>query len=103
MENGANKPDVIVHDKETNTWTLLESTVCQVDKIADRVNEKQTKYIEMRVGIKREYKSTSVYQINIVFYFLGGHHEQLRNDFIIIRSFTTIRTCKQSESLKWAQ
>ena len=79
-ENGANKTDVIVHDKETNTWTLLEVTVCQVNKIADRVKEKQTKYIELCAGIKREYKSTSVYQINIVFDFVGGHHEQLRND-----------------------
>ena len=43
------------------TWTLLEGTVCQVDKIADRVKEKQTKYIELRAGIKKEYKSTSVY------------------------------------------
>ena len=83
--NGANKPDVIVHDKETNIWTLFEGTVCQVDKIADRFKEKQTKYIELHAGIKREYKSTSVYQINIVFDFLGGHHEQLRND---LRSIT---------------
>ena len=84
-ENGANKPDVIVHDKETNTWTLLEGTVCQVDKIADQVKEKLTKYIELSAGIKREYKSTSVYQINFVFDFLGGHHEQLSND---LRSIT---------------
>ena len=84
-EDGANKRDVSVHDKETNIWTLLEGTVCQVDKIADRVKEKQTKYIELRAGIKREYKRTSLYQINIVSDFLGGHHEQLRND---LRSIT---------------
>ena len=60
-------------------WTPFEGTVCQVDKIAEQSKEKQTKYIELRTGIKREYKSTSVYQINIVFDFLGGHHEQLRN------------------------
>ena len=66
-ENGANKPDVIVHDKETNNWTLFEGKVCQVDKIADPFKEKQTKYIELHAGIKREYKSTSIYQINIVF------------------------------------
>ena len=84
-ENGANKPDVIVHDKETNTWTQLEGTVCQVDKIADRVKKKQTKYTEQRSSIKREYKSTGVYQINIVFDFLGRHHDQLRND---LRSIT---------------
>ena len=84
-DNGPNKSDVIVHDKGTNTSTLLEGTVCQVNKIVDWVKEKQTKYIELRVGIKKEYKSTSVYQINIVFDFLGGHHEQLRND---LRSIT---------------
>ena len=31
--NGANKPDMIVHDKETNIWTLFDSIVCQKDKI----------------------------------------------------------------------
>ena len=30
------KPDVIVHDKETNIWTVFEGTVCKVDKIAER-------------------------------------------------------------------
>ena len=67
---------MIVHDVETNIWTL-----CQVDKIAERFEEKQTKYIEWR-----DYESIGVYQINIVFDFLGGHHEQLRND---LRSITS--------------
>ena len=80
--NGANKPDGIVHDKETNIWTLFEGTVCQIDKIAKRFEEKQTKYIELRAGIKREYESIGVYQINIVYDFL----EQLRND---LRSITS--------------
>ena len=86
-KNGANKPNVIVHEKETNIWTPFEGTVCQVDKIAEQSKEKQTKYIELHTGIKREYKSTSVYQINIVFDFLGGHHEQLRND---LKSITNV-------------
>ena len=55
-ENGANKPDVIVHDKETNIWTLFEGTVCQVDKIAERFKEKQTKYIELRAVTVQKYK-----------------------------------------------
>ena len=50
-----NNNTIIVHNKETNTWTLLEGTVCQVDKIADRVKEKQTKYLELCAGIKRDY------------------------------------------------
>ena len=35
-ENEAYKPDVIVHDKETNIWTVFEGTVCKLDKIAER-------------------------------------------------------------------
>ena len=62
QESGANKPDVIAHDKETNIWTLFESTVCQVDKIAERLKEKRTKYIELLAGIKTEYKSTDANQ-----------------------------------------
>ena len=38
--SGANKPDVMVHDKETNLWSLFEGTVCQVDKIAERFEKK---------------------------------------------------------------
>ena len=42
--------------------------------------------MELRAGIKRGYESIGVYQINIVFDFLGGHHEQLRN---YLRSITS--------------
>ena len=53
-ENGANKPDVIAHDKETNILTLVEGTVCQVNKFAERFKEKQKKkYMELWAGIKR--------------------------------------------------
>ena len=40
-ENQAYKPVVIVHDKETNIWTVFEGIVCKVDKIAERFKEKQ--------------------------------------------------------------
>ena len=46
----------------------------------------RTKYIELRKGIKRQYKSTGIYQINIDFDFLGGHHERVRNDLGSITS-----------------
>ena len=39
---------------------------------------KQEKYAELSAGIKQLYKSISVKQINIVFDFLGGYHEELR-------------------------
>ena len=47
---------------------------------------RRTKYIELREGIKRQYKSTGIYQINIDFDFLGGHHERVRNDLGSITS-----------------
>lgn len=75
-ENGAYKPVVIVHDKETNICSVFEGTVCKVDKIAEQFKEKQAKCIDLCAGIKREHRSTSVYQYG--FDFLGGHLEQLR-------------------------
>ncbi len=38
------------------------------------------KYTELRAGIKQLYKSPSVKQINVVFDFLGGFHEELKKD-----------------------
>ena len=74
-ENGANKIDMAVYNKLTNNWTLLEGTVCQV---TTETAKKQEKYTELRAGIKQLYKNKSVKQINIVFDFLGGYHEELR-------------------------
>ena len=60
-ENGANKIDMAVYNKQTNNWTLLEGTVCQVGTtIADKTVKKQEKYTELRAGIKQLYKNTSV-------------------------------------------
>ena len=40
-EDGGNKIDMAVYNKQTNNWTLLEGTVCQVGTIADRTAKKQ--------------------------------------------------------------
>ena len=64
-ENGAYKPVVIVHDKETNICSVFEGTVCKVDKIAEQFKEKQAKCIDLCAGIKREHRSTSVYQYGL--------------------------------------
>ena len=77
-ENGANKIDMAVYNKQTNNWTLLEGAFCQVGTIADKTAKKQEKYTELRAGIKQLYKNTSVKQINIVFDFLERYHEELR-------------------------
>ena len=59
-ENGANKIDMAVYNKQTNNWTVLEGTVCQVGTIADKTAKKQETYTELRAGIKQLYKNTSV-------------------------------------------
>ena len=51
----ANKIDTAVYDKQTNDWTLVEGTVCQVGKTA----KKQKKFADLREGIKELYKSTN--------------------------------------------
>ena len=72
------KFDMAVYNKQTNNWTLLDGTVCQVGTIADKTAKKQEKYTELRAGIKQLCKNIRVKQINIVFDFLAGHHEKLR-------------------------
>lgn len=68
-ENGANKIDMAIYDKQTSNQTLLESTVCQVGAIVDKAGKKQEKYTELLAGIKQLYKSKSVKQINIILTF----------------------------------
>ena len=59
-ENGANKPDA--HDKkETNIWTLVEGTVCQVNKIAERFKEKQKKITPNCAQALKDIKNVQVY------------------------------------------
>ena len=43
-KNGANEIDMAIYDKQTNNWTLLEGTVCQVGTNADKAarNRKNT-------------------------------------------------------------
>ena len=40
-ENEANKIDMTVYNKQTNNWTILEGTVCQVGTIAGKTAKKQ--------------------------------------------------------------
>ena len=35
-ENGANKPDIALLDKENNIWLIFEGTLCQVGKIEEK-------------------------------------------------------------------
>ena len=91
---------------------------------------KTEKYADLRASLRRLYPGHSVIQVHLAFDFLSGYHKELIHklnnlglsdsmnvtrkckkwviaqnryeiaQIIVIRSFTTIRTCKQSESLK---
>jgi len=80
-ENGANKPDIAVMNKEDNTWLIIEGTICQVGKIAEKTTLKQIKYNDLRKELKNLYKDCrEINQINIVFDFLGGYHVKLEKE-----------------------
>ena len=87
--------------KQTNNWTLLEGTVCQVSTIADKTAKKQEKYTELPAGVKQLYKNTSVKQINIVFDFLGGYHEELRKGLSSIMNTDKELAFLIERSQKW--
>ena len=70
-ENGVNKIDIAVLDKQGKPWLLIEGTVCHVGRVKEKTSMKQEKYIALRKGIKNLYKDHTVTQINAVFDFLG--------------------------------
>ena len=65
-ENGANRPDITVLDKESKTWILIEGTVYSVGSIKERTRHNYGKYRELRAGMKRIYKDCKVTLKNIV-------------------------------------
>ena len=73
-----------VYNKQTNNWTLVEGTVCQVGTIACKTAKKQKKFADLCEGIKELYKSPSVKQISSFLYLLEGYHEELRKGLISI-------------------
>ena len=69
--NGANKPDLVVLDKDKETCIIVEGTVCNTGCIQERTLCKQQKYTDLRSGLKRLYPNHKVGQVNIVLDFLG--------------------------------
>ena len=76
-ENNANKVDIAIMDM---TWLLIEGTVCSIGLISDRWRIKQEKYRELRAGIQHQYPDYKVNQVNVVFDFLAGYHQSLKDD-----------------------
>ena len=52
-EEVANKPDIIVLDKEKDMAYVIEGTICEIGKIEERTLTKQNKYTDLRYGLKR--------------------------------------------------
>ena len=78
-ENGANRPDIAVLDKESKTWILIKGKVYSVGSIEEQTRHKDQKYRELRAGMKRIYKDCKVTQKNFAFDFLGGYHPLLEH------------------------
>ena len=81
-EEGANKPDIVVLDKEKDMTYVIEGTICETGKIEERTLTKQKMYTDLRYGLKRLYSLDTIIQINVVMDFVGGYHSELVNDFI---------------------
>ena len=81
-EEDANKPDIVVLDKEKDMAYVMEGTIFEIGKIEERTLTKQNKYTDLRYGLKRLYSLDTIIQINVVMDFVGGYHSKLVNDFI---------------------
>ena len=79
-ENGANKPDLVVLDKDKDTWRIVQGNVCNTGYIHERTLYKQEKYTDLRSGLKRLYPNHKAGQVNVVLDFLRGYNKQLLED-----------------------
>jgi hypothetical protein len=98
--DGANKPDISVLDKKNKEWTLIEGTICTPGTIAERTKYKQTKYVDLRLGIKNLYPGYKVKVVTIVFDYLGALYKELDRDLnVLLGNKTAKLTIERSQ--KW--
>ena len=79
-EEGANKPDIVVLDKEKDMAYVTEGTICEIGKSEERTPTKQKKYTGQRYELKRLHSLGTIIQINVVMEFVGGYHSKLVNE-----------------------
>ena len=104
-EEGANKPDIVVLDKEKDMAYVIEGTICEIGKIEERTLTKQNKYTDLRYGLKRLYSLDTIIQINVVMDFVGGYHSKLVNDFINLfgERRTAVELLMDCQKWVWSQ
>ena len=104
-EEGANKPDIIVLDKEKDMAYVIKGTICEIGKIEERTLTKQNKYTDLRYGLKRLYSLDTIIQINVVMDFVGGYHSKLVNDFINLvgERRTAVELLMDCQKWVWSQ
>ena len=105
LEEGANKPDIVVLDKEKDMAYVIEGTICETGKIEERTLTKQNKYTDLRYGLKRLYSLDTIIQINVVMDFVGGYHSKLVHDFINLFSerSTVVELLMDCQKWVWSQ
>ena len=104
-EEGTNKPDIVVLDKEKDMAYVIEGTICEIGKIEERTLTKQNKYTDLRYGLKRLYSLDTIIQINVVMDFVGGYHSKLVNDFINLfgERRTAVELLMDCQKWVWSQ
>ena len=53
-EEGANKPDIVVLDKEKDMAYVIEGTICEIGKTEERTLTKQNKYTDLLYGLAEQ-------------------------------------------------
>ena len=80
----ANKPDIVVLNKEKDVTYVIEGTICDIGKIEERTITKQNKYTDLRYGLKRLYSLDTIIQTSVVMDFVGGYHSKLVNELTYV-------------------
>ena len=73
-----NKPDIITIDKRTREIQLIDIAIPLDSNIAQKRNEKITKYVDLSLEVKQLWNAQKVYTVPIVIGALGSIHENFQ-------------------------
>ena len=80
LENGANKPDIVIHNKEINEVKIIEVGITGDTSITSTTHRKILKYTEFKNVIKREWKLEKVDLIPVIIGVTGLYRKKLKED-----------------------
>ena len=84
MEVRANRIDVRITEKETQTVKIIEMSCPWIENTKQKNQEKTTKYAPLRWELKQQHRGYTIKQYNIIIDVLGEYSSETRENVILL-------------------